>query len=174
MTWSSTVRHVGHLPRHYCPSFSFGRVENGGGARREMKVAANGEGGGGPSEEELQESQAGDSSRRVFFSEFGVSKPFFCFCFYQPCRRGERERDFSSVPPVLRVHIIIVGILSSSATASGRLDLALFSSLIRELAERKRVVARSGHVHVGVGHLSGTTHVHIHQLVPEPGKLPPS
>ena len=110
-----------------------------------------------------------------FFRSSGFRNLFFVFVSTNLVD-VERERDFSSVPPVLRVHIIIVGILSSSTTASGRLDLALFSSLIRELAERKRVVARSGHVHVGVGHLSGT-HVHIQgrsKLVPEPGKLPPS
>ena len=73
------MRHVGHLPRHYCPSFSFGRVENGGGSRREKKVAANGEGGGGPSEEEAQSllKPRGVSFRSSGFETF-VSTNLLC------------------------------------------------------------------------------------------------
>ena len=100
------MRHVGHLPRHYCPSFSFGRVENGGGARREMKVAANGEGGGGPSEEELQESQAGDSSRRVFFRSSGFRNLFFVFVSTNLVD-VERERETSVQSPPCFVFILL-------------------------------------------------------------------
>ena len=99
------MRHVGHLPRHYCPSFSFGRVENGGGARREVKVAANGEGGGGPSDS--QKKNFKKAKQAGFF--FGVRgfETFFLFLFLPTLSYVERERETSVQSPPCFVFILL-------------------------------------------------------------------
>jgi len=130
---------------------SFGRVENGGGARREREVAATGREAGGGRKKNLKRRRR--SSKQAVFL-FGVGGFDF---------RNILVGEEVSCPPSSSSSFF--GLLSSSATASGRLALALFSSQHQ---------GASGHAHAGVGHLSGT-HVHIQgrsqrrsQLVLEP------